>query len=654
MDSDRSEAATDDWRDELAALRRRVEVLEERLGDSGRAPSLESQANHQKDGGLPDLDSKRAPTTYQGDAPAALPHEASEKQQAKAPADAKRNHPSALESKIGALLFNRVGIFAVLAAAAWFLKLAIDREWIGPGIRVVVGLVVAIGLFLWSEWFRHKSSLPFSLTLKALGSGIAYLSLWACFSLYHLLPAAPVFTAMVAVTVMNAVLAWRQNSELLAALALAGGLLTPALLTNGSDSEWFLLSYLLLLDGGALLLMAVRPWPGLAIGAFIGTTIYFATSWLRFFTAEAAGLTGVFIALFFAVFTAAPMLERRARSVRLFSISPSPSGRILSGFPIAVGVCAFLEAYHLFSNTALSDSTSWIAVSLAAVYTGLVFAMRQSQALPAGDTLLAVHLCLAAGFLALAGLLQFHGYGIPLCWIAELVVLQALSARFDAVPLARVMRGCAGAMLLLSFGALLLLDGYDRPSVATSAFLNAHFGAYLAGLAGYAIVVALSSKALRSESILDASVSPKVLSLTSWKFLAGASVIAFNVIALAAVTLQINLYWKPELRSLHQSVHSIHQAAYVDFTYSAWFMFYGAVLMAAGFLRRSAFLRWQALVLLIFSIGKVFLVDTSHLNEGYRILSYLGLGVLLLAVSFVYQRDLLALRGDGSLQKSHM
>jgi uncharacterized membrane protein len=51
------------------------------------------------------------------------------------------------------------------------------------------------------------------------------------------------------------------------------------------------------------------------------------------------------------------------------------------------------------------------------------------------------------------------------------------------------------------------------------------------------------------------------------------------------------------------------------------------------------------LILLAISIAKVFLVDVSQLSQGYRIVSFLGLGVLLLAVSFVYQKDWLNLRG---------
>jgi len=80
-----------------------------------------------------------------------------------------------------------------------------------------------------------------------------------------------------------------------------------------------------------------------------------------------------------------------------------------------------------------------------------------------------------------------------------------------------------------------------------------------------------------------------------------------------------------------------------DFTFSALWMVYGAVLMAIGFWRRSAFIRWQALVLIAVTIIKVFVYDVSELDRAYRILSFIVLGVILLAISFVYQRDWLHL-----------
>jgi uncharacterized membrane protein len=65
--------------------------------------------------------------------------------------------------------------------------------------------------------------------------------------------------------------------------------------------------------------------------------------------------------------------------------------------------------------------------------------------------------------------------------------------------------------------------------------------------------------------------------------------------------------------------------------------------MVVGFWRRSAFVRWQALALIAVTTVKVFVYDVSQLDRGYRIVSCLVLGVMLLAISFVYQRDWLQL-----------
>ncbi len=80
-----------------------------------------------------------------------------------------------------------------------------------------------------------------------------------------------------------------------------------------------------------------------------------------------------------------------------------------------------------------------------------------------------------------------------------------------------------------------------------------------------------------------------------------------------------------------------------DFSYSAIWLVYGAALMAVGFGKRSSFIRWQSLVLIAVTIAKVFLYDVSALDKGYRILSFVALGAVLLGISFVYQRDWLKL-----------
>src|SRR6185312_14924416 len=105
-----------------------------------------------------------------------------------------------LEGTIGKLWLNRIGIVAILIGVAYFLKYAFDSGWIGPGGRVAIGLIAGIAVVVWSESFRRKGSAAFSYSLKAVGIGILYLSLWAASQYFHLVPASVAFVAMILVT----------------------------------------------------------------------------------------------------------------------------------------------------------------------------------------------------------------------------------------------------------------------------------------------------------------------------------------------------------------------------------------------------------------------------------------------------------------------
>src|ERR1700687_3224913 len=95
--------------------------------------------------------------------------------------DAKMNASASMEEKIGQYWLNRVGIVAMLMGVSYFLKYAFENNWIGPAGRIVVGLVAGIALILWSERFRARNYAAFSYSLKAVGIGTLYLSLWGAF-----------------------------------------------------------------------------------------------------------------------------------------------------------------------------------------------------------------------------------------------------------------------------------------------------------------------------------------------------------------------------------------------------------------------------------------------------------------------------------------
>jgi len=133
---------------------------------------------------------------------------------------------------------------------------------------------------------------------------------------------------------------------------------------------------------------------------------------------------------------------------------------------------------------------------------------------------------------------------------------------------------------------------------------------------------------------------------------AAVAIIALNALALIALSREVADYYARQMSVYRPAIINQWQSAYKDlhrieierdFTYSALWMAYGAMLMIVGFTRRSAFVRWQALLLIAATTAKVFIYDVSQLDKGYRIVSFIILGVLLLAISFVYQRDWLKL-----------
>jgi uncharacterized membrane protein len=245
----------------------------------------------------------------------------------------------------------------------------------------------------------------------------------------------------------------------------------------------------------------------------------------------------------------------------------------------------------------------------------------------------AVHLALAVVFLTIAIPLKASGHWITIGWLAEGVALLWISARLSspaseptAVSVHRILRRLAIAALALGFCGLIVQPFWLYYQIDT-AFLNSRFATSLFGVAALAASAAIALRARQRE---DAA-------LPSWLQIAGASIIALNLVAVLAFVRELDTTWRHTAANPEADLQK-------SLAISAFLMLYGAGLLAIGFWKRSAFIRWQALILLVFTIGKTFLYDTRDLSQGYRVLSFLGLGALLMAVSFAYQKDWLSLR----------
>jgi uncharacterized membrane protein len=394
-----------------------------------------------------------------------------------------------LESRVGSQWFNRIGIVAVLIGVAWFLKFAFDNQWIGPAGRILIGLVSGAALIAWSERFRAKGFAAFSYSLKAVGSGVLYLSLWAAFSMYHLVPSSVAFAGMVLVTAFNAFIAWRQSAELLAVYAIVGAFSTPLLLSTGRDEEVFLFSYLLMMNAATMALLVLRGWNRLLVLSFLGTAGFYWGWYWQFYAPAAFVTTTVFLSLFILLFAAATILARQKRA----HAEQGDVARVL--ISMANAAFGFLGFYAMLSHdgTARNTALAWCSVGFGAFYLGVRKWMERT---PIAGTRLAslsdIQLSIAIVFLTLAVPLAVHGHWVTVGWMTEGAVLVWVATRLGT----RLMQALATGALALGLISLAM----DATIGQTQVIWNTRFLSFAVSIASLAICALLARREIGREA----------------------------------------------------------------------------------------------------------------------------------------------------------
>ena len=528
-----------------------------------------------------------------------------------------------LEKKIGQYWLNRIGIVAMLIGVSYFLKYAFENNWIGPGGRVAIGLLAGIGLVLWSERFRDRGYAAFSYSLKTVGIGTLYLSLWGAFQVYHLIPSAAAFVAMVIVTASTIALSLSQDAELLASFALVGGLATPVLLSTGQNHEVVLFSYVSLLDLAILATAIFKPWRRLLWGSFAGTVFLYLGWYSEYYSQDQRALTVLFAALFAGLFAVIPLVTRQERSTRF----PEPS-ITLTLLPLINAGAFFLALYAMYGQE--TATLAWFALGLAAAYLGIssAFKNRFPGRFAGKDTtaVYLVHVAIAVAFFTIAIPLRLDAQWITIGWLVESAALLWISVRTQT----DFLRYLAVAALTLGIIRLLFYDQFHTETLV----FNARFATYAVAIAVLGGIAIFGERHASEQEMIFIRVA----------------VVGVNLLALIALTWEASdYYFRRQLASSVRVAEDYRQLSLArDFSYSAIWLIYGVALMTIGFRQRSAFVRWQSLILIAFAIGKVFFYDVSQLGGSYRILSFIGLGVVLLGISFIYQRDWLKLSSRSS------
>jgi uncharacterized membrane protein len=326
-----------------------------------------------------------------------------------------RNNPD-LEKFIGENLVNKIGIAVFVLGIAFFVKYAIDKNWINEVGRVSIGLLVGMILVGLAHYLR-KSYHAFSSVLAGGGLAVFYFTIAFAFHQYALLSQTAAFVIMVVITGFAVGLALLYDRLELAVIAAIGGFLTPFLVSNGEGNYIILFSYLLILNTGLLTLAYFKRWPLLNSISFFFTELIFA-GWLIKTLWETAPqvsyplvlmFASSFYFLFLAMNTIYQLKNRQPFKVFDFSIL-----LLLNASYFVAGLILLNEVEHGRYQGLFTLSTGIINLVLA-----WYFFKRQN----ADRNFLYLLIGLTLTFLSLTIPVQLHGHAITLFWSAEFVLL---------------------------------------------------------------------------------------------------------------------------------------------------------------------------------------------------------------------------------------
>ena len=320
-----------------------------------------------------------------------------------------------LEKFIGENLVSKIGIGILVLAIGFFVKYAIDNDWIGPVGRVGIGILCG-GILAAIAHRLRNSYKGFSSVLIGGALAIFYFTITLAYHQFHLFSQTVAFIIMVVITGFAVVLSQLYNRQELAIIALIGGFATPFMVSEGSGNYKSLFSYLIILNTGLLVIAYSKAWRLLNILAFLFTVILFG-SWMFMLPyntpaptyANALLFATIFYGLFFIINIAHNVRENKKFlasdfgillantclyfGVGLYCLSAMNAEQYRGLFTIALGILNFAVSFTLLRNKKTDTNILYLLIGL------------------------------TLSFVSLTAPIQLNGNNITLFWASESVLL---------------------------------------------------------------------------------------------------------------------------------------------------------------------------------------------------------------------------------------
>ncbi|MDJ0754825.1 MAG: DUF2339 domain-containing protein [Ardenticatenaceae bacterium] len=482
-----------------------------------------------------------------------------------------------------------IGILLLLIGVGFLFNYAIEQGWLIPTVRVGFGLLLGVGLIGVGLLSEKKRSVLAGILMGG-GCTVLYFTIFASYALYNLTTNPIAFGAMGGVTLASYFLAAvRREGYLLMLVGLAGGLITPFLLGGDAADLTPLVVYLSLIVTAAVGIAYYREWPSLTMLAGVGIWI----AWL-----------GIIL-----------------QTLDLFSFSPRSgaewiqewllTGGVLYSWLLLTAGLAITVRYENRQRPAMTFFT-YAFLTLTAVATFVLLGcIWLSDGMIWGSIALGAALIYAVG--AMSWREHFENVVVERLGgtLAIILLTAAVVAIFDG-PI----------LLILLAGEALLLHGlthqWEHPLPLVGAWL-------LTLIVGFAFMARL----LMLERTIPIFNSDSLTNLTLLTSLGATAFICLP--QKARGPMQLIVYCFTLIYFWAELAWSTNGQGIISLIWGGM----GIGLLAAGFYANQPNMQRTGLVTLLVIAGKLLLIDLLEIDPFWRILLFIGFGLIFLTIGYV-------------------
>ena len=388
------------------------------------------------------------------------------------------------EKYIGENLFGKIGILIFIIGIGFFVKYAIDQNWINETARTLMGYAVGAGMLVLAERL-HKRYHTFSSLLAGGAFGIYYLITAIAFHYYALFSHTIAFVILCVTTIFMSAVSVLYDRKELAVTALVGGFIAPFIISTDSSSIISLQIYITILNIGMFCLAMYKKWAILPMVSFAFTyIILWGTTALGSFSDSEAVTTYptlfAFATLFYVIFLLPVIFILRTQYGENTRLG-------LLGIITANSFMYLIYGDFLLQNfKASSDATAYLAFFIAAVNLAIHLYLRFR--VEGQDTLRNLMLGLAVTFASMGIPILFSAANVLMVWAAESVLLLWLFTKEKN----RIYELASAVLLLLTLGALAyyrITDTFIHDTGDSLFFNGAFFVTTFVSIAYYVVAV---------------------------------------------------------------------------------------------------------------------------------------------------------------------